>query len=495
MQLERFRLALRPRGGWETVDLGMSMVRQWWKPLYGVWLLGWLPFSLLIYAMAWSLEWEPIWAFLLLWWLKPMLSRPLLAVLSGAVFDQPPTLGHVLRRWPRLLWHSGLLGALLFRRLSSARTVFLPVWQLEGQRGRAARQRSNLLGRTTRAHASSMALALNHMALFMALGLFMLVALFVPSAEAWRMPWDPLKDMLEGMSATVGAWLFPLLMSLLDSLLEPYFVAGGFSLYLQRRTVLEGWDLEIAFRRIGQRLQQWLKHAGPTLLLLLVCSLAMPQFSHAAAEPQEELVKVLDQADIKGKHEAIQSWQFVPDRNNEEKEERIEPQRDPQYQNNLNFGAEGFRTLVWVIFGVALAFLLYYAVRHWRPGNTQKVQGQAPEVLFGLDVRPESLPDDLPSAARKLIEQGQIQAALSLLYRGALVHWLRVGLEIEPGDTEGDCIRRVRQLGSSGSNQYFAGLVAHWQQLTYAHRLTPAAEAMQLCEQWALHFSIRRSEV
>lgn len=494
MQLERFRLTLRPRGGWETVDLGMTMVRHWWKPLYGVWLLCWVPFTVLIFAMAWSLEWEPAWAFLLLWWLKPVLSRPLLAILSGAVFDQPPTFGQVLRRWPRLLWHSGLLGALLLRRLSSARTVFLPVWQLEGQRGRAARQRSSLLGRTTRSQASSMALALNHMALFMALGLFMLVALFIPSAESWRMPWDPLKDMLEGMSATVGAWLFPLLMSLLDSLLEPYFVAGGFSLYLQRRTVLEGWDLEIAFRRIGQRLQQWLKHAGPPLLLLLAFSIALPQFSHAAAEPQEELAKVLDQSDIKGKYEAIQSWQFVPDSPAKQNDEEVveKPRRN---QQSLNFGAESFRILVWVIFGSVLAFLLYYAFRYWRPDRAQKVQGQAPEVLFGLDVRPESLPDDLPSAARKLVEQDRIQAALSLLYRGALVHWLRVGLEIDPGDTEGDCIRRVRQLGSNDSNQYFAGLVAQWQQLTYAHRLTPAEQALQLCDQWALHFNIRRSEV
>ncbi len=35
---------------------------------------------------------------------------------------------------------------------------------------------------------------------------------------------------------------------------EPVYVACGFSLYLNRRTVLEAWDLELVFRRLRQRL-------------------------------------------------------------------------------------------------------------------------------------------------------------------------------------------------------------------------------------------------
>ena len=35
--------------------------------------------------------------------------------------------------------------------------------------------------------------------------------------------------------------------------IEPFYVAGGFSLYLNRRTLLEGWDIELELRRCAAR--------------------------------------------------------------------------------------------------------------------------------------------------------------------------------------------------------------------------------------------------
>jgi len=46
---------------------------------------------------------------------------------------------------------------------------------------------------------------------------------------------------------------------------EPIYVACGFSLYLNRRTVLEAWDLELVFRRLRQRLSS----AAPLLMLVI----------------------------------------------------------------------------------------------------------------------------------------------------------------------------------------------------------------------------------
>jgi hypothetical protein len=34
---------------------------------------------------------------------------------------------------------------------------------------------------------------------------------------------------------------------------ETLFAAGGFSTYLNRRILLEGWDIELGFRRLAQR--------------------------------------------------------------------------------------------------------------------------------------------------------------------------------------------------------------------------------------------------
>ncbi len=46
------------------------------------------------------------------------------------------------------------------------------------------------------------------------------------------------------------------------AIVEPFYVAGGFALYLNRRTALEGWDLEVALRRMGERAQAASRSAG-----------------------------------------------------------------------------------------------------------------------------------------------------------------------------------------------------------------------------------------
>ena len=45
------------------------------------------------------------------------------------------------------------------------------------------------------------------------------------------------------------------------SLIAPFFVASGFSLYLNQRTLLEAWDIELIFRRMTTRLDKRHKSA------------------------------------------------------------------------------------------------------------------------------------------------------------------------------------------------------------------------------------------
>ena len=37
VELEKLSVQLRPRGGWEALDLGCQMARSWWRPVWGVW--------------------------------------------------------------------------------------------------------------------------------------------------------------------------------------------------------------------------------------------------------------------------------------------------------------------------------------------------------------------------------------------------------------------------------------------------------------------------
>ena len=43
MELERIAVGVRPRGGWESLDLGFQMARQWWRQAWGVWFALYLP--------------------------------------------------------------------------------------------------------------------------------------------------------------------------------------------------------------------------------------------------------------------------------------------------------------------------------------------------------------------------------------------------------------------------------------------------------------------
>src|SRR5690606_23002780 len=64
---------------------------------------------------------------------------------------------------------------------------------------------------------------------------------------------------------------------------EPIYVASGFSLYLNRRTILEGWDIELAFRRLRTRLMPMLV----PLLLGLGLLFAQPPAALWSAEPTQ----------------------------------------------------------------------------------------------------------------------------------------------------------------------------------------------------------------
>ena len=61
------------------------------------------------------------------------------------------------------------------------------------------------------------------------------------------------------------------------TVIEPFYIGAGFGLYLDRRTQIEGWDIEIAFRRMRRRLQALL----PALLVACALGVALPRAAHA----------------------------------------------------------------------------------------------------------------------------------------------------------------------------------------------------------------------
>ena len=242
MDLDRITLEVRPRNRWESIDLGFILARSCAKRLWGAWVVCVVPVAIAIFALFHE---QPLLGALLIWWLKPMYDRVALHVLSHAVFGATPAIRETVNALPRIM--PGLLAALTRRRFDFARSLNLSIWQLEGLRGRTWRNRMALLEHDTGGTAAAFTIACLLFEGALTLALFALVYLMVPpEIEASGADW-----LLDDIAA---GWLGICAYLVAHTIIEPLYVAGGFALYLNRRTQLEGWDIEIGFRRMAGRM-------------------------------------------------------------------------------------------------------------------------------------------------------------------------------------------------------------------------------------------------
>ena len=509
MQLDQLRLALRRRTPWEALDLGLVMLRRWRGPVYRVWLASFVPFALLVIVALW--QW-PVLAMLVIWWLKPLFDRILLKVFAEASFGAPPALRDVWRALPGLLRHSGLLAGLTLRRFNMNRSFDLPVWQLEEQRGKAGGARLRVLGRRTTSYAFWLTFVGVHFVAIFEFGFVALLDIFTPSDGLPLFDWS---DLAAGEAEDWHVYAFSLAWVVAESIVEPFYVAAGFSLYLNRRSELEGWDIEVAFRRMAARQMEISPPAGSPLartamIALLAVSLswtlAWPldaAATEASAAPPNTSVPAAGQrpngvvrqaakqvlADpVFGHKVEDTSWRLRDQ--GKENEERM-PWWAKQLSNLAGLLANGTRGLIYLlVFLAAVALLvLIYRYRHLafgRPAPPPK----RPDTLFGLDLRPASLPDDIAGAALAELDAGNYAAALSLLYRGTLLALIRrQHIEFRPGDTEDVCLRRVSGRIGAPAAVYFAQLLDAWKRTAYAETPPDAASARALCQHWAQHFA------
>jgi hypothetical protein len=248
MRLENIAIALRPRSAWEAIDLGYAMAQTWWPSLMKAWCAFFLPTALLINLLCWK---YPQLAVIILWWLKPAFDRVLLHVLSGAVFGATPTLRETCAALKRLWWNNGLFAALTYARFNPARSFTLPVVQLEGMRGKLAAKRRRALAR----EGSGAAIGLTVMSMIieatMGFSLYLLLNTLIPGEPVFSFSWQSMMNPEKDLSAH---YLSNAINAVVISALEPFYVAAGFAIYLNCRTAIEGWDVELQFKRMAARL-------------------------------------------------------------------------------------------------------------------------------------------------------------------------------------------------------------------------------------------------
>lgn len=502
MNLDQVSIEIRPRPAWEAVDLGLLMARRWWWPMTKVWLVLTLPVFLLLNLLPQDWLWVNM---VVIWWLKPLFERPLLHILSQAVFGHLPDTRSTLNAFPAEAGRQLLL-SLTWRRLSLTRSMDLPVIQLEGLKGERRKQRLRILHREDSNPATWLTIIGVHIESFLSLGLLMLLYAFVPSEM--NLDW---LDLLVNEEAVWVTYLTNVCGYLALSVVAPFYVACGFSLYLNRRIKLEAWDIDIAFRRIvnKRRPQPAATTAIALLLVIFIGWLPTPDVRAQEDSGQEPAVRnissvSLDRESAKTTIEAVlagddfhqkDTFRYPSFVNDTEKKERnwdwlLEILRNFVEMLRL---ASWLELLLWAgVIGLIVWVVFRY--RHWLaiylPQRVpEMVNRPRPVTLFGLDLSRESLPEDVSKEALLLWHNNEQRAALALLYRACLIRLLDAGLEIEDGHTERECLQLARDYTrdkptAAAAITYFDQLTHSWQRLAYGHIPVPAATGEDLCRQW-----------
>ncbi|HDS1037911.1 TPA: DUF4129 domain-containing protein [Stenotrophomonas maltophilia] len=542
MRIDQLDVALRARSGWEAMELGSALVRRHARAVWGSWLLASAPLFVLFNALAWWLD-GFAWAWLAMWWCKPLFERAPLYVLSRGIFGEQVGARAALaaqRQWGG----TGFWGYLGWRRFSALRSVCLPVNLLEGnapaQRG--PRRRAVVAG----AGGSAMALTVICMVfeLVLVLGAIASVFLFIPLEllpDSWRAAWAM-------VSVETPPWAklaLNLLCWLGGALIGPFYVGAGFGLYLNRRTQMEAWDVEIALRRLRERLLP----AASTLALLLC--LALP-LAPAHAQDASEAERAADEAwqgvqdqeaadraaggeddsanaandpantaagifgdepvDTAGFRQAVNrayedplqrpvrqvsEWKRIEDVADTKKEEKaLDKDSKPEDVSGKRRSAQQWIARLaewglWAALGVLVLVLLLTA-RLWWPwlrGTGRRRRKDAPQVQEETVEVPVVLPPDVATQAGLLWDQGRPRQALALLYRASVRTLMeRTGIALPPGATEAQCLRASRRMPEAADRDLFARIVRMWQYAAYGGRLPARDEfdalAMTLRQQF-----------
>ena len=469
MQPSDIAIALRRRTPWEAMDLGLAMLQRWWRQAY----LPHLAVGVAVALAGWGLAaWsgKPFVALLFVWWLKPLYDRVVLHVLSRAVFGEVQSPRQVLgaaRDW----LGTGLAMALTFGRFDTARSFNLPVRQLEGQRARAGRERRGVLGRRVSSYATWLTIVCVHFEAVLYWSLGRLTTLFLPAKA------NEGQDFFSAFFAgdifgygDVVAYAAAVL------LLEPFYVAAGFALYLNRRTLLEGWDIEVALRKITQR------HAA-AVVVVVCCMMPMVCFSQEQKNPRNEIAEVLKAKEFPHQIDTMQ-WQR---RNPLEETDR--PARERKSGGDGNWlGAIGYalanavRVLFWLLVAAAIAYAIWWAARMLPRVRAPVADAYRPPAsLFGMEIAPEKLPADVAAAAMALARDGRLREALGLLYRGSLsdlVH--RRGVELLASHTELEALQLATRRVDTERSAYLQTLVRIWRECAYSRRAPARLEVESL---------------
>lgn len=230
-----------------------------------------------------------------------------------------------------------------------------------------------------------------------------------------------------------------------------------------------------------------------------------PEVSHNRKDIDDSKVVIVEIMSEKPfvfiKEEKI--WNF-------EKTDKEDPEVSPDIAwltGLISFLTMLIEAVLWLV-PLIVVFYLYRYRDYW----LNLIQGKGikqdntdlPQTLFGLDIRQESLPENIEKAANLLWQESHHREAVSLLYRGALAALFKqYRFDLPAGATEHDCIRQLesntynvnisinentRAIINERTDQ-FKKLTDVWVSVAYAHRLPDSIVFDEICNNWNHYFT------
>ena len=457
----------------EALDLGVLIARRYWWSL----LAGWLILAVPVFIGAWLVP-NLFFALMLLWWFKPLYERIPLTIVAASIFKGHATWSTIRRN---ILSADCWLWLTLFR-LSPGRSTLTPVAALEGNHSRegiVSTRRSLVRERTMGTYIWLLILGW-----CLEVCIVLLLLFTVADMAGIEIPEDILNDPDTGFTGmfTTDAfhyWTSKLVLTLFFvayALVAPFYTCCGFALYLNRRIELEGWDIDIGFRKLTQRIAPIVG-----LFLVLLC------FDTSWAQPNEpagvDAQKTSMQQEIR---EIVDSDLISDKRARTEFDIELRPVESRSYP----FLQEILRIIAWGLLIAAVVFLLYQ-LRVWEYARFFRKEGTKPRSIHSNVPklkRDLNLPDNVSGQATELWNRGHRREALSLLYRGALYalvthHRCKIDLSF----TEAACKREVKATVPSRSKS-FELITSKWQQLAYANQPIQDSDFVSLRDSYVQDF-------
>lgn len=432
----------------------------------------------------------------LYFWLEPVADGPILGIVSRRLFGGNADVRAALREAPAVAWRNRIFWLTPYR-FHFARSIAMPLTQLENLQGRARRERAKALNPHIQNYGIGVTVAYQHLLLSLYFGVILIVAVLIPDSLRNATPGSWL-EFVWMSDSRLSSIISMLMIYVAQSALQPWFVGAGFGLYINCRTHLEAWDIEVAFRRIVA------KRAAASVAVCLAAGLAASMVvapvafaqgdsvelgSHWSEEESLEIAKRVAAREEMSTTRVVRDW-----RRSKTNEPTDSPPSNPLqafFDWLIAIGSLLVEFGLWI--GFALLLLLAYVTRSsWLPymGLPDRPRSAHRRIIVdGEEVTRESLPDDVPAEVLRLWTAGERRDALALLYRASVFGAVdRHGVRLPDSATEDQCVAAVRAQSGTPHAGFFARIAAAWIGCAYGARLPHDDVVAGLCGQWTDHY-------